>query len=149
MSILKNGYKRPGKEGQSIEQPTVNLYFREKEAALLEEIYTGRYLPPAARGVTQSDDYLRNLTPGAFVAVNTANYKTFPVIGKVSEVREDETELEYWQGSYTKSWQPHLLTRNKEKIPWSDTLPKRSIIVCNFFFDESGKLQENTRRSIP
>jgi hypothetical protein len=96
--------------------------------------------------VTQSDDYLRNLAPGAFVAVNIANYKKFPVIGKVSEVREDEIELEYWQGSYTKSWQPHLLTRNKEKIPWSDTLPKRSIIVCNFPFDESGKLQENTRR---
>ena len=39
MSILKNGYKRPGNEGQSIEQPTVNLYFREKEAAPLEEVY--------------------------------------------------------------------------------------------------------------
>jgi hypothetical protein len=96
--------------------------------------------------VTQSDDYLRNLAPGAFVAVNIANYKKFPVIGKVSEAREDEIELEYCQGSYTKSWQPHLLTRNNEKILWSDTLPKRSIIVCNFLFDESGRLQENTRR---
>ncbi len=103
-------------------------------------------MPPAAQGVTKTDEYLCNLVPGAFVAVNISNYKTFPVIGKVTDVGENEIKLDYWQESYNKSWHPHLLTRNKKKIAWSDTLPKQSIILCNFLLDDNRKLQENTRR---
>ena len=95
---------------------------------------------------TETDDYLRDLRAGVFVAVNISNYKKFPVIGKVIHVHEKKFEIEYWQGSYNKPWYPHLITRNKKKVAWSDTLPKQSIILCNFLLDDNGKLQENTRK---
>ena len=49
------------------------------------------------------NDYLRNLEPGVFVALNISNYNKFPVIAKITHVRENEIEVEYLQGSYNKS----------------------------------------------
>lgn len=110
------------------------------------QIYTGNYILPNARGIVESDQYLDALQTGVFVAVNISNYNKFPVIGKVTEVNENDFNLEYWQGSYSKSWRPHLVTVNKEKLPWSDKLPKSSVILCNFDLIENGMLQESTRK---
>jgi hypothetical protein len=34
----------------------------------------------------------------------------------------------------------------KELKPWTDNLPKQSVILCAFKFDENNKRLENTRR---
>ena len=39
------------------------------------------------------------------------------------------------------------MVKTKEgKLPWTDILPKQSIIMCSFKLDESHKLLENTRK---
>ena len=96
--------------------------------------------------MTEIDDYLRDLRAGVFVAAHISNYKKFPVIGKVIHAHEREFVIEYWQGSHNKPWYPHLITRSKKNIAWSDTLPKQSTILCDFLLDENGKLQEVTRK---
>lgn len=93
---------------------------------------------PDTRRIVESDQYLDALQTGEFVAVNISNYNKFPVIGKVTGVDENEFNLEYWQNSYFKSWKPYLVRINKEKLLWSDTLPKSSVILCNFELVENG-----------
>lgn len=80
------------------------------------------------------------------VAVHISNYKKKPVIGKVIEVCDHEIKLHYWKGTYSTAWQPHMVKCNKEIKPWTENLPKHSVIICAFEFDENNKLLENTRR---
>lgn len=92
------------------------------------------------------DNFLAALVPGVLVAVHLINYKKVPVIGKVTEVTGNEFSIHYWKGSYAKSWEPHMVKSERESTPWIDTLPKASIIICDFHLDDEGKLQENTRK---
>ena len=113
------------------------------------QIYTGPYQPPAVRCIRHDDNYLEALSPGVFVAVYISNYKKKPVIGKVTEVCDIDFKLDYWKGAYNTAWQP-LTVKSKEgqNIPWNDTLPKQSVIVCSFELDENNHLFENTRKFI-
>ncbi|CAB4023645.1 Hypothetical predicted protein [Paramuricea clavata] len=106
---LKQNLKRPAATQSEETPPRVNMQFREKELAPLDE-------------------------------------KKMPVIGKVVEVLEEEFTIHYWKGSYAKPWEPHLLKNGKEITPWSDVLPKQSIIICDFHLDSENKLLENTRK---
>ncbi|CAB4030303.1 Hypothetical predicted protein, partial [Paramuricea clavata] len=129
---LKNNLQRPiteTKETAEISQRLRTL--REKELAPLEEIYTGPYQPPAVRDIRHDDNYLEALSPGVFVAVYISNYKKKPVTGKV-----------------TTAWQPLMVKSKEGQIPWNDTLPKQSVIVCSFELDEKNYLFENTRKFI-
>ena len=89
---------------------------------------------------------MQALAPGVFVAVHIINYKKRPVIGWVTEVHENEFEVNYWKGGYNAAWQPHMVRSKEGEIPWSDILPKQSIIICAFELDENNHLFENTRK---
>ena len=82
------------------------------------------------------------------MAVNISNYKKRPVIGKVTEVFEDEFQLNYWKGTYNAPWQPHMVRTTGGEVPWADTIPKKAVILCSFQLDEANRLLENTRRFI-
>jgi hypothetical protein len=70
------------------------------------------------------------------------------VIGEVIEVGETDFKLHYWKGAYNTAWQPHMVKSKEGEIPWTDTLPKQSVIVCSFQLDENNHLYENTRKFI-
>ena len=86
------------------------------------------------------NNYLTLLEPGTFVAVNLINCNKIPVIGKVTEVKEDEFSIYYWKGSYNKAWTPHMVKSGRKSVPWVDNLPKQSVIMCRFQLDEQNKL---------
>ena len=95
--------------------------------------------------VIESDNPYENLKVGSLVAVLLSNYDKYPVIGEIIELGEENVQIHYWKGSYLKSWAPHNITKSKEKIPWTDTLPKRSIILSNFILKDN-KLTSGQRR---
>ncbi len=66
-----------------------------------------------------------------FVAVSISNYKKRPVIGKVTEVCDDQFTLNYLKGSYSTAWQPHIyMVKGKDGLtPWVDTIPKEAVTV--------------------
>ena len=110
------------------------------------KIYTGPYQAPASRGIRMDDNYLEALKPDVLVAVYISNYKKKPVIGKVTEVCDTDFTLNYWKGTYSTQWQPHLVKGKDGLVPWSDRLPKDSIIMCAFELDSKNHLLENTRK---
>ena len=69
-----------------------------------------------------------------------------PVIGKVEEVYENKFKINYWKGGYGKAWEEHLVMRGRLTIPWSDVLPKQSVILCGFELDNDNKHQGNSRK---
>ena len=87
-----------------------------------------------------------SFSSGIFVAVHISNCRKVPVIGKVVELYEDEFKIHYWKGAYSKAWVQNLVKRGKESIPWTDVLPKQSIILCGFELDDECKLPENSRK---
>jgi hypothetical protein len=76
------------------------------------------------------------------VAIAQSNSKP-PVIGKVLEVTEDTFKLCYWKGSWRKEWMPWKVGN---ELWVSDELPKSSIILVDFQFDSTGKLQSGTKK---
>ena len=48
------------------------------------------------------------------------------------------------RGAYSKAWVQNLVNRGKENIPWTDVLPKQSIILCGFELDNECKLPEHS-----
>ena len=63
-----------------------------------------------------------------------------PVIGKVTEVCDDQFTLNYWKGSYSTAWQPHMVKGKDGLTPWVDTIPKEAVIMCAFELDEKNHL---------
>ncbi|XP_028417447.1 uncharacterized protein LOC114543338 [Dendronephthya gigantea] len=115
---LKNHVRRPNAEPvETAEIPAQLSALREKELEQLEEIYTGSYQAPASRGINMDDNYLAALKPDVFVAVNISNYKKRPVIGKVTEVGNDEFCLQYWKGNYSTAWEPHIVNSKDGLTP--------------------------------
>lgn len=39
-----------------------------------------------------------------------------------------------------------MVKRGRESTPWTDVLPKRSIILCDFELDDNSKLPESSRK---
>ena len=90
-----------------------------------------------------NDTFHGTLVPGVFVAVRLSNHKKVPVIGKVVEVLESEFGIHYSKGSHAcKILRFALVKYSRVTVPWTDVLPKHSIIVCNFHFDNRSKLSE-------
>ena len=59
----------------------------------------------------------------------------------------DKFKIHYWVGGYSKQWKEHSVVRKGRGIvPWEDTLPKTSVILCGFELDENSKLLQSTRR---
>lgn len=88
------------------------------------------------------------LKEGDFVAVKLANYKKYPVIGKVFEVNEDGFVICYWKGSYNKEWTPQTLPARRGSNTnqlWTQQLPKSCIICFGFSLDENSKLLAGTK----
>ena len=86
------------------------------------------------------------LKPGVLVAVHISNYKQKPVIGEVREVHDTDFTLDYWKGTYSTKWEPHMVKGKDGLAPWADRLPKESIILCAFELDDRNHLFENTRK---
>lgn len=86
------------------------------------------------------------MEPGTFVTVHLINCVKVPVIGKITQVKENEFSIHYWKGSYNKAWAPHMVKSGRKHVPWVDNLPKQSVIICRFQLDKHNKLQQNTRK---
>ena len=78
--------------------------------------------------------------------MHISNCRKVPVIGKVVELYEDDFKIHYWKGVYSKAWVQNLVKRGKESIPWTDVLPKQSIILCGFELNDECKIPENSRK---
>ena len=107
-------------------------------------MYTGPYKRPEVNDIEKSDDYLTSLVPDVFVAVHISNYKKTPVIGKAVDVMEDTFAIHYWKGTYNSSWEPLFVKQNGTPTPWTDTIPKQSVILCAFQLDEHRNLQDHS-----
>ncbi|EDO38699.1 predicted protein [Nematostella vectensis] len=104
----------------------------------LIKVYSGPYRPPTT--VFQVMGY-EQLKEGDLVAVNVANYDEIPCIGKVVELRVQKFVIEWWKGTWLKSW---------EVWPGceQDVLPVRSILLYAFELDDRGRLSKDTRKNL-
>ena len=90
-----------------------------------------------------NDTFRGALIPGVFVAVSLSNHRKVPVIGKVVEVLENKFGIHYSKGCHAcKILRTALVKYSRVTVPWTDGLPKHSIIVCDFHFDNQSKLSE-------
>ena len=70
-------------------------------------------------------------------------FRQVPVTGKVVEVLENEFGIHYSKGSHAcKILRTALVKYSRITVLWTDVLPKHSIIVCYFHFDNQSKLSK-------
>lgn len=72
---------------------------------------------------------------GHLVAVDCEYCDKEPLLGKVLKVLNEEVEIVWLEGEYSKSWRvaKQRDPRNERKmVDWTDTIPKASII---FYFE--------------
>ncbi|XP_048586870.1 uncharacterized protein LOC5519393 isoform X2 [Nematostella vectensis] len=110
----------------------------QKQFDSIRPVYSGPYRPPTT--VLQVMGY-EQLKEGDLVAVNVANYDKIPCISKVVELRDQEFVIEWWKGTWLKSW---------EVWPGceQDVLPFRSILLYAFELDDRGRLSKDTRKNL-
>ena len=87
-----------------------------------------------AGNVVEVDNHLKEMKEGSMVCVLLKNYKKYPVMGKVLEVKDESFKIHYWQGGYRKQWTPHMVYEKRSRVPfpWSDWLPKSCVILSDF-----------------
>ena len=76
-----------------------------------------------------NDTFVGALIHGVFVAVRLSNHKKVPVIGKVVEVLENEFGIHYLETLLCKIVRTALVKYGRVTVPWTNVLPKHSIIV--------------------
>ncbi|EDO47189.1 predicted protein [Nematostella vectensis] len=110
----------------------------QKQFDSIKPVYSKPYRPPTT--VLQVMGY-EQLKEGDLVAVNVANYDKIPCISKVVELRDQEFVIEWWKGTWLKSW---------EVWPGceQDVLPFRSILLYAFELDDRGRLSKDTRKNL-
>ena len=87
------------------------------------------------------------LQQGHLVAVTCENCELEPLIAKVVQIEEDSIEIEWLEGAYSKPWRnaKQRDPKNHRKvIPWTDVIPKQSIILFAFTLTSSNRLRKAT-----
>ena len=69
------------------------------------------------------------------------------MLATIIEVGEETVHIQYLKGSYNRPWEPLHLPgiRGHPQLPWTDTLPKACILLANFVFDASKKVNAGTK----
>ena len=84
---------------------------------------------------------------GHLVAVNCENYADGPSIGKCIEVTDTTVHLEWMKGKYSSSWATWIVQdaeNKRKKVPWTDWVPKESIILFDFTLTQTNRLRKST-----
>lgn len=84
---------------------------------------------------------------GHLVAVYCENYADGPSIGKCLQVTDTNVQLEWMKGSYTSSWTTWIVqdeVNRRKKVPWTDWVPKDSIILFDFQLTATNRLGKTT-----
>ena len=90
-----------------------------------------------------NDTFHGALIPCVIFAVCLSNHRKVPVTGKAVELLENEFGIHYSKGSHAcKILRSALVKYSRVTVPWTDVLPKHSIIVCDFHFDNQSQLSE-------
>ena len=87
------------------------------------------------------------LQQGHLVAVTCENCELEPLIAKVVQIEEDNIEIEWLEGAYSKPWRnaKQRDPKNHRKvIPWTDVIPNQSIILFAFTLTASNRLRKAT-----
>ena len=109
------------------------------------QVYTGPHRPASSRiyNVTSA----RSLQIGHLVAVYCENYANPPAIGKCTNLDESSVQIEWMKGTYSSSWKTWMIqdVRNRrKKVPWTDWVPKESIILFDFDLTLTNRLRKTT-----
>ena len=86
------------------------------------------------------------LTVDQLVAVQCENCELEPLIARVEGIKQDNVEVVWMEGGYTKAWRvaKQLDPKNRrKKIGWKDTIPKSSIILFDFKLTSNNHLRKS------
>ena len=108
-------------------------------------MYNGTYRSKQHAVQAVSDTSLVEI--GHLVAVDCENCDKEPLLGKVLKVLNEEVEIVWLEGEYSKSWRvaKQRDPRNKRKmVDWTDTIPKASIILFDFELTTTNHLRKSS-----
>ena len=108
-------------------------------------MYNGTYRSKQHAVQAVSDTSLVEI--GHLVAVDCENCDKEPLLGKVLKVLNEEVEIVWLEGEYSKSWRVAKQSdpRNKRKmVDWTDTIPKASIILFDFELTTTNHLRKRS-----
>ena len=87
------------------------------------------------------------LSKGHLVAVNCENCDKEPLIARVLEVQEEEVDIVWLEGEYSKAWRvaKHRDPSDRRRmVDWRDSIPKSSIILFDFELTTTNHLRRAT-----
>ena len=108
-------------------------------------MYTGSYRPKHHKVVTVSD--MSGIAKDHLVAVTCDNYDQEPVLARVTDVLDEEIDIVWLEGDYSKAWRvaKHLDPKNRRKmVEWKDRIPKASVILYDFKLTATNHLRKAT-----
>ena len=79
--------------------------------------------------------------------MNCENCGNDPSIGQCLQVTNTSIQVQWMQGTYTSRWITWMVndTQNRrKKVPWTDWVPKASIILFDFELTPTSKLKKST-----
>ena len=107
------------------------------------QVYTGPRCAERICNVTSR----QSLQVGHLVAVNCENYADGPSIGKCVHMTDESVQIEWMKGTYSSSWTTWIVQDEKnrrKKVPWTDWIPKDSIILFDFKLTSTSRLRKTT-----
>ena len=84
---------------------------------------------------------------GQTLAIHCMDCYDGPSIGKCIEIVDTDIRIEWMKGTYTSKWETWMVAdlRNKRrKVPWTDWVPKSSIILFDFELTPTKRLRKTT-----
>ena len=81
------------------------------------------------------------------LAINCSDYYDGPSIGKCIEVSDTDVKIEWFKGTYTSKWETWMVVNpenRRKKVPWTDWVPRSSIILFDFELTPTKRLRKTT-----
>ena len=90
---------------------------------------------------------MESIKVGQMMAVNCSNYKDGPSIGTCMAIADTNVNIQWMKGTYNSSWSIWMIPdpKNKrKKVPWTDWVPRSSIILFDFELTPTKRLRKTT-----
>ena len=85
---------------------------------------------------------------GQLVAVLTETLEEAPWLGKVERIDGGNLSIVWMEGSYTSSWKPATIRKQKKIVEWRDTVPVETVILSDITLTENDELTKDSVRLI-
>jgi len=108
-------------------------------------VYTGRYRRPqqTTRQILNVET-LEGLSIGQLLGLNVENCDLRPLIARITNVTNNELEIIWLEGSYSRAWKVAKRKEGRTLVEWTDTVPKTSVILYDFELTNKHYLRKAT-----